>query len=286
VKQQTTLRGRLSRAFAAGRRELRAAPPPTWRLIDPRAPNERFAGRTVVVTGAAGLVGSVLMDSFLAAGATVHALDRDAIPPPDLGSGYASSSSAERFRGHQLDLADPEAIAAFGRSVERVDILINNVGANDDRRGLEVLDGDSWRSALDINLIGPAVLTGALVSQLRASSVASVVFVTSVNAIAPSPWLHYAAAKAGLAKLTIDLAQDLARDGVRVNAVAPGRIVDAGWPADQRAATPYGLGGGAPPVEAIVHAVQFLADSEVSPMTTGQQLLVTGAPDRGGLLGR
>lgn len=240
----------------------------------------------MVITGAAGLIGSVLTDSFLAAGATVHALDCNGSGLDDLASRHSGSSADERLHVHQFDLADAAAIATFAHALERLDILVNNVGTNDDRRGVETLDADSWRSVLDVNLVGPALLTGALTPQLRASDAAAVVFVTSVNAVTPSVWVHYGAAKAALAKLTVDLAHDLALDGVRVNAVAPGRVVDTRQFADRRAATPYGLGGGAPPIEAIVHAVQFLADVEVSPMTTGQHLLVTGAPDRGGLLGR
>jgi len=240
----------------------------------------------VVITGAAGLIGSVLTESFLAAGATVHALDCNDSGLDDLVARHSGSSADERLHVHSIDVADPEAIATFARALERLDILVNNVGANDDRRGAETPDAASWRMVLDVNLIGPALLTGALTPQLRASDAAAVVFVTSVNGVAPSPWLHYGAAKAALVKLVVDLAHDLALDGVRVNAVAPGRVVGASQPADRRANTPYGLGGGAPPIEAIVHAVQFFADAEVSPMTTGQHLLVTGAPDRGGLAGR
>ena len=240
----------------------------------------------MVITGAAGLIGSALVDSFLAAGATVHALDCNDTGPEGRGAGHTGTPAAERLHLHPIDVADPDAIASFARGLERLDILVSSVGGNDDRRGVELLDSHSWRSALEVNLVGPALLAGALTPQLRASDAAAVVFVTSVNGVAPSPWLHYGAAKAGLAKFTVDLAHDLALDGVRVNAVAPGRVVETGQPADRRADTPYGLGGGASPIEAIVHAVQFLADAEMSPMTTGQQLLVTGAPERGGLLGR
>lgn len=240
----------------------------------------------MVVTGAAGLIGSALTESFLAAGATVHALDNNTRGLADLEFSRAALSAGRRLHTLSIDLADPAAIAAVGCSLERLDILVNNVGANDDRQGVEALDAESWRSVLDVNLVGPALLTGALTPLLKASSAASVVFVTSINAVDVSPWLHYAAAKAGLSKLTTDLAHDLVSDGVRVNAVAPGRVVGTQRPADERADTPYGLGGGAPPVEAIVHAVQFLADAEVSPMTTGQQLVITGAPRRGGLIGR
>ena len=191
----------------------------------------------MVVTGAAGLIGSALTESFLAAGATVHALDNNTRGLADLEFSRAALSAGRRLHTLSIDLADPAAIAAVGCSLERLDILVNNVGANDDRQGVEALDAESWRSVLDVNLVGPALLTGALTPLLKASSAASVVFVTSINAVDVSPWLHYAAAKAGLSKLTTDLAHDLVSDGVRVNAVAPGRVVGTQRPADDDRAT-------------------------------------------------
>ena len=284
--ERLTTRARVWRAVHAARRELRTPAPPIWRLVDPRAANERFAGRVVVVTGGAGLIGSVLTESFLAAGATVNALDRDGDGLEALAAGSAGRAAGDRLLVHRFDMTDDAAIDAFGRATDHVDILINNVGANDDRQGIEEITADSWRSVLDVNLVGPALLTRALNEQLRRSDAASVVFVTSINAIAPSPWLHYAAAKAGIAKLVVDIAHDLVLDGIRVNAVAPGHVLDRRRAADRRAKVPFGLGGGAVPVEAVVHAVHFLADAETSPMTTGQQLIVSGTPGPGGVKGR
>jgi NAD(P)-dependent dehydrogenase (short-subunit alcohol dehydrogenase family) len=284
--ERLTIRTRLSRALHAARRELRSPAPPIWKLVDPRAASERFDGRVVVVTGAAGLIGSVLTESFLAAGATVHALDRDADGLAAVAAAPAGAAAGGRLVVHGVDMADPAAIESFGRSIDRVDIVINNVGWNDDRQGVAALDADSWRKALDVNLVGPALLTQALWDRLATSEAAAVVFVTSINAVATSPWLHYSAAKAGVAKLVVDLAHDAVLDGIRVNAVGPGHVRDRADPADRRAVTPLALAGGTSPVEAIVHAVLFLADVQTSPMTTGQHLLITGAPERGGLIAR
>lgn len=237
----------------------------------------------MAITGAAGLIGSVLTSSFLASGAVVHAVDIDRAGLEMCSERAAAEGNAGRLRCHVCDLGDPEAIALLADALEPLDVIVANVGWNDDRRGLTALDAQSWRRVLDVNLVGPALLCSALTSRLEASDAAAIVFVTSVNADEPSPWLHYAAAKAGLAKLTVDMAHDLLRVGIRVNAIAPGRVVAADAPADERAKHPDGLGGGAVPVEAIVHAVMFFADSQRSPMTTGQYLMVTGAPGRGGL---
>jgi NAD(P)-dependent dehydrogenase (short-subunit alcohol dehydrogenase family) len=269
-----TFAARLRLAVRAARRELRSPPPVVWELADPRAANQRFDGRVIVVTGAAGLLGSVLVESFLAAGAHVHAVDIDAA---GLGRLHmACVDTAGRLTDHLVDLGDPVAIARFAETLRSVDVLVNNVGYNDDIRGPNPT-AESWRRVLDINLVGPALLTGLLESALTVSRDASVVFITSVNGVHPSPWLHYAAAKAALSKVVVDLAHQLAPNGVRVNAVAPGVVRMAGESPNRRAASGGAIGGGAVPVEAIVNAVLFLADTRSSPMTTGQQLVVDGA---------
>lgn len=269
-----TFRGRSARMARAALRELRA--PVTWELVDPRAPGDRFAGRSVVVTGAGGLIGSALVHAYVAQGAFVHAVDVDVDALGRLGDALARghAGGSARMRPHAVDLQDPEAISSLTASLDTVDILVNNAGFNDRTTSAAELSAESWRRVLDVNLVGPALLTGQLVPQLSSRPGGAVVFVTSLLGTAPSRWVHYGAAKAGLAKLVVDLAHQLAPAGVRVNAIAPGAVMNREDSGDRRAVATAALGGGAVPVEAIVHAVEFLSDSLVSPMTTGQQLFV------------
>jgi NAD(P)-dependent dehydrogenase (short-subunit alcohol dehydrogenase family) len=256
---------------------LRSPPPVVWELADPRTANERFADRCVVVTGAAGLIGSVLVEAFLAAGASVHAVDRDAAGLDRLRSSIARRDDVDRrLTDHIADLGDADQVEAFAARLDRVDVLVNNVGFNDDVRGPDV-PAASWHRVLDVNLVGPAMLTGRLAGALAASTDASVVFITSINGVQPSPWLHYGAAKAALAKVVVDLAHQLAPQGIRVNAVAPGVVRGAHESAERRVASADAVGGGAVPIEAVVNAVLFFADTRLSPMTTGQQLVIDAA---------
>ena len=230
----------------------------------------------MLVTGAAGLIGSVLVESFLAAGASVHAVDIDGAGLDRL-RGDVGVEAGDRLVTHTVDLGDLDATVDLAERIERLDVLVNNVGYNDGIRRPDELTAESWRHVLDVDLVGPALLTGRLVPRLAANGDGAVLFITSINGILPSPWLHYAAAKAALAKVVVDLAHQLAAQGVRVNAVAPGLVRPADRPADQRAKAGGALGGGAVPVEAIVDAVLFLCDTRQSPMTTGQQLVIDGA---------
>jgi NAD(P)-dependent dehydrogenase (short-subunit alcohol dehydrogenase family) len=249
----------------------------TWQLADPRVTNERFIDRVVLVTGAAGMIGTVLVEGFLSAGASVHAVDLDGAGLARLRCDVGVEASG-RLTTHIADLGDLDATVGLAKRIERLDVLVNNVGWNDQVLRAEDATAESWRRILDVNLVGPALLTGSLVPRLAASGSGAVVFITSINGIVPSPWLPYGAAKAALAKVVVDLAHQLAPQHVRVNAVAPAAVQPAHLGADQRARS--GAVAGAVPIEAIVNAVLFFSDSRMSPMTTGQQLLIDGATRR------
>jgi NAD(P)-dependent dehydrogenase (short-subunit alcohol dehydrogenase family) len=270
-----TFRARVRRAVNAARRELRSPPPVTWMLADPRAANEQFTDRTVLVTGAAGTIGAVLVEAFLSAGARVHAVDIDGSGLDRL-RGTMDVTAGERLVTHTVDLGDVEASLAMASSIEQLDVLVNNVGFNDGIQRVEDLTAESWHHTLDVNLVGPAMLTGQLVPRLASSGNASVLFITSIRAVQQSRTLHYGAAKAGLAKLVVDLAGQLAPHGVRVNAIAPGAVHPRDTPTDRQAAVGCLLGAGVVPIEAVVNAALFLCDSRQSPMTTGQQLVIDG----------
>lgn len=278
--ETTTIRGRVRRVVTVARKELRSPPPVNWQLADPRGQNERFSNRVVLVTGAAGLIGSQLVQAFIASGAKTHAVDIDAKGLDRLAAKVEEEQgegAASRLRTHVVDLRDPDEISNLAACIDELDLLVNNVGFNDNTMDVEDLTAESWRHILDVNLVGPALLTGHLTPQLSAKSDGSVLFVTSINGVAPSRWLHYGAAKAALGKLVVDLSHQLAEKGVRVNAVAPGMVRAHDDQPDRRVGAGGALAGGAVPVEAVVHAVQFLSDSHVSPMTTGQHLVIDGA---------
>lgn len=270
------LASRLRRAVNAARRELRTPPPVTWHLVDPRIEEADFAGQTVLITGAAGLIGAGLVEAFLARGAVVHAVDRDGPGLQALAARNALGTPGA-LRVHVVDLSRPAAATELNNVVARLNVLVHCAGLNDRRVGVETLTHESWHEVLDANLVSPSLITAAFADKLSQSpGRASVLFVTSVNADIPSRWLHYAAAKAAEAKFMKDLAGQWAPQGIRVNAVAPAWTTDAGLEAERRSAGHHPLGHSAVPVEAIVHAVLFLSDSARSPMTTGQQLVIDG----------
>lgn len=186
----------------------------------------------------------------------------------------------------ELDLTDrpacDEAVDRTTRELGRLDILVNNAGyqmARDD--SIEEFTDDRIDRTFKTNLYALLWLVRAAVPHLRKSQ-GCMINNASIQAYSPSTnLLDYAATKAAINNLTVNLAADLGPDGVRVNAVAPGPIWTPLQPATQPvdkvrffgADTPLGRAG--QPAE-VAPAFVFLAAPSDSSYVSGTVLGVTG----------
>jgi 3-oxoacyl-[acyl-carrier protein] reductase len=231
-----------------------------------------FTDTTVLVTGGSSGIGHATACAFRDAGATVVLT----------GTREASEVTVdlEGMDYRCLEMRDDAAVEALGASLETLDVLVNNAGANFPD-GRDEWEPDVFEQALRLNLAGHFRLTVACRPALRAAR-GSVVNLASLSAIRAIPFVPgYAAAKAGQISMTTTLAASWATDGIRVNAVAPGvietrmtepmmgiaEVVDP-----QLAHIPMGRFG---TVEEIAPAILFLA-SDAASYLTGHTLLVDG----------
>ncbi|MBZ9707492.1 SDR family oxidoreductase [Mesorhizobium sp. ESP7-2] len=181
-----------------------------------------FEGRTVVVTGAGGGLGSAIVALLAGRGARVVGCDRaqEALASPHLAS------------RHVFDLLDRDSVeAAIAAVLEKdgvPDILINNAGWTR-AETLDALTADRIEHELDLNLTGVMIFADPMVKAMAARGSGSVVFISSVNAIAHFGNPAYAAAKAGINAYAKSIAVELGRNGVRANVVCPGSIRTAAW---------------------------------------------------------
>jgi NAD(P)-dependent dehydrogenase (short-subunit alcohol dehydrogenase family) len=180
-----------------------------------------LTGRNVVITGAAGGIGSASAAAFTACGANVVLMDSSA-------EGLARASQ-QLARPPVLTLAhdasDPPSVTAAFAQVERewtcVDVLINAVGVAGRGRISETSDA-MWRRAIDVNLSAVFYSCREALPLLRASSRGTIVNLASIAGLREQPGsLAYSAAKGGLVMFSRSLAADLAREGIRVHAVCP-----------------------------------------------------------------
>jgi NAD(P)-dependent dehydrogenase (short-subunit alcohol dehydrogenase family) len=178
-----------------------------------------FEGKVVVVTGANSGIGETAAVAFAEAGAKVFGIARrqDAID--------AARARHPQIQWLLADVADAKAVAkavaAIGREAGRIDVLVNNA-AIFTLAPLAQVTEEQVRSQFEINVFGPTFVTQAALPALQAAK-GSIINISSAAGHKPAPGAaHYGATKAALESLTRSWALELAPQGVRVNAIAPG----------------------------------------------------------------
>ncbi|MBA4224618.1 MAG: 3-oxoacyl-ACP reductase [Methylobacterium sp.] len=241
---------------------------------------KEFAGKRVIVMGGSRGIGRAIALGFAAQGASVSICARNAGPLE------ATRREIEAFgvtaHAASVDLADakaieayvPDAVAALGG----LDILVNNAsgfGHSDDEEG--------WAASLTIDMMAIVRGSHAAIPHLKPGS--SIVNISSISALrASSRSAPYGAIKAAVMHYTASQAKMLAKQGIRVNGVAPGSIEFPGGTWEDRkssnpelyrstlASIPFGRMG---KPEEVAQVVLFLASDKAS-WVTAQTIVVDG----------
>jgi len=235
-----------------------------------------FAGRSAVVTGAAGGMGLNITRDLTAAGAMVTGIDLQ--PRPAGLAGYV-----------QGDVGDDATVAramaeTFARD-GRLDYLVNAAGVLwfDRDRSLLDIELEVWERVIRINLTGCMLAARHAIPLMRRSGGGAMVHVSSTQCLRGDdrPQDAYQASKAGLLALSKSIAVQVARDGIRSNVLLPSATespMQARWQADSEmkrrtaAGTPLGRVG---TTQDMADACLFLLSDRAS-FITGTELLVDG----------
>lgn len=235
-------------------------------------------GKTALVTGAAGGLGSAIARVLYKQGARVVLSGRRELVLKEL-----AAELGERAHVVVADLSDKESahglVDKVTEAVGKVDILVNNAGLTRDNLAMRMKD-DEFNQVLDVNLKAPFYLSQAVMRGMMKSRWGRIINISSVVGVAGNPGqANYCATKAGIIGMSKSIAQELASRNITVNCVAPGFIesdMTAALPDVQREALltsiPQGRMG---KPDDIANAVLYLASEEASYMT-GQTLHVNG----------
>ncbi|MET7365922.1 SDR family oxidoreductase [Streptomyces sp. NPDC005566] len=236
-----------------------------------------LSGLKAVVTGGASGIGLATAGLLAERGAQVAVLD------------LTPEAVAKPLRGYRADVSDDTAVrtavAAAAQDLGGIDILVNNAGIGA-AGTVEDNDDAQWHRVLDVNVLGIVRTTRAALPHLRSSSQAAVVNTCSIAATAGLPQRAlYSASKGAVLSLTLAMAADHVREGIRVNCVNPGtadtpwvgRLLDA---ADDPAAERAALDARQPmgrlvTADEVAAAIVYLA-SPAAGSVTGTSLAVDG----------
>jgi NAD(P)-dependent dehydrogenase (short-subunit alcohol dehydrogenase family) len=250
----------------------------------------RFVGKTAVVTGAASGIGKATCLRLASEGATVIAADID-----EAGGTELAATSNGKIHFKRTDVcsdADIKALMDFAaEKTGGIDIVFNNAGAGGARETIDEIDAAGWDRTMDLLLRSVAMGIRHAVPHMIGRAGGSIINTASVAALstgmAPTA---YSVAKGGVLHLSKLAAGDLAKHGIRVNAICPGFIKTNIFasalevPADKKDmantmiaavaehAQPVARGGRP---EDIAGTVAFLASDDAA-FITGTHILVDG----------
>jgi NAD(P)-dependent dehydrogenase (short-subunit alcohol dehydrogenase family) len=232
-----------------------------------------FSGLSAAVTGAGSGIGLETAKMLKERGATVYGLD------------IAEGGMAGVAQFVKCDIGDDSSVEAAFKSIANLDILINNAAIST-QGTVETNSSEDWAKSFNVNVIGVARVSRNALPLLRKSKHAAIVNTCSVAATTGIPnRAIYSATKGAIFSLTMAMATDHLKDGVRVNCVNPG-TADTPWVQRllAQAADPVAekkalearqpLGRLVSPQE-VASALCYLA-SPLQASTTGVSLLVDG----------
>lgn len=185
-----------------------------------------LTGKTALITGAGGGLGSAMARVFHAAGAKVVLHDRAGSPSLEA----LAAELGERAIAVTGDLSDPSVPPVLLKEAEEkagcgIDILVNNAGLTRDGLTMRMKDED-WDLVLQVNLSAAFRLTRAAMKGMMSRRSGRIINIASVvGVMGNAGQANYAASKGGLIAMSKSIAREIASRGVTVNCIAPGFII-------------------------------------------------------------
>lgn len=191
-----------------------------------------FTDKIALVTGASRGIGKTIALALAKEGASVVCAGRTLEGDPERGSLTQTVSEIEAEGGTALaiacDVVDRDQVQSLVKTVEdrfgRIDLLVNNAGIYT-RGRIAALEPDDWDLGIAINLTGPFLLCRYVLPGMTERKSGVILNITSGSAQRyDRRHITYSVAKAGIDRLSINLAEEVKEDGIVVNAMGPGLV--------------------------------------------------------------
>ncbi|MDW8064799.1 MAG: SDR family NAD(P)-dependent oxidoreductase [Anaerolineae bacterium] len=187
----------------------------------------RLQGKIALITGASRGIGLAIARAYVQEGAAVALCARDAAALAAAAEILRAHSDGARILAQPCDVSRPKEVEELMAAVEaafgRLDVLVNNAAVLGPRVPIAEYPLDAWREVLEVNLTGAFLVTRAALPLMRRARGGSIIYLSSgVGRRGRARWGAYAVSKGAIEILTQVLAEELAPEGIRVNAVNPG----------------------------------------------------------------